>query len=577
MNFENQTRLIKMREQNPNDPIHLIYDSTLLNEKANKELLDFCTENDITPIDADQFKSKVKGLEAELYQFYKDEIQNLSNGGNLGVASDILRWLRESYLLGSYTDLDVPLNTNGVPKRVDLKVPLLLNIGSLKLLGNMEMLIVLNEYIALAEGQEQVAQKDIDRVHAGILEKLENYQSDYIEETEKALGNSNFLNRVLLGYMKNRAESLYIKLANDLRARALNERGGRTITSRELRGYANRIMSNPSNYLDFKRKQGEENQDVIKRLRNELRGELGFIKWLFFRSEYKQIQRQLKLSDTDFIDSMMKKEKSLYIKSIVVCTTGPISVAKSFFGTYVMTKDEVNEKVVPVAFSHYNLDKAFLSNNVIPMHQNAWGMLRYLGVDVGVLNDSSWLEEGMALQNVRQSKLLESKQDLEMNLPQKLAVLNGMIAAHLRKLEADDKGLFSFIFKSRRTAKIEALKAVMGCFDENQSFDIKQFRKAVSQFKPNVFDGSLSRETEYFITTLEELCHEAIVLRVARDKKLHMDPKFANNPMKDMLIPSVQKQSDAPETAPVHSKVFSEFVEPPKQGAFQSSIEMHLL
>lgn len=34
MNFENQTRLIAMREQCPTDPIHLIYDSALLNDQS---------------------------------------------------------------------------------------------------------------------------------------------------------------------------------------------------------------------------------------------------------------------------------------------------------------------------------------------------------------------------------------------------------------------------------------------------------------------------------------------------------------------------------------------------------------
>ncbi len=573
MNFENQTRLIKMREQNPNDPIHLIYDSTLLNAKANRELLDFCTENEITPVDAEQFKSRVTGQEARLYQLYKNEIEHLDNGGNLGVASDILRWLRESYLLGSYTDLDVPLNTKGFPKRVDLEVPLLLNIGSLKLLGNMEMLIVLNEYIALADGQEEVAQQDIERVQAGIADKLENYYSDYIEETEHALGNSNFLNRVLLGYMKNRAESLYIKLANDLRARALKELNVNSISSRELRAYASKIMSNSRSYLDFKRSGEETDHDVVVRLRNELKSQLGFIKWLFFRSEYKQIQKQLELNDEDFINSMMKKEKSLYIKSIVVCTTGPIAVAKSFFGTYVMTKDEVNKRAVPVSFSHYNLDQAFLSNNVIPMHQNAWGMLKYLGVDVGVLNDSSWLEEGMALQDARQAKLLETKQDLEMNLPQKLAAIKSGVAEHLSKLEVEDTGLFSFLFKSRRTAKIEALNAVLGCFDDNESFNIKQFRQAVSQFKPNVYDGLLSRDTETLINYIEELCHQAIVLRVSRDRKLHMKPQFYTNPMKDMLVATQQRQTDAAESEPVqHDKVFSDHVGPKTNTTVNTSL-----
>lgn len=564
MNFENQTRLIKMREKNPKDPIHLVYDSTLLNEKANGELIAFCVENDIAPVDAAQFKSELTGLEAALYTYYKDEITHLGQGGNLGVASDILRWLHTSYRRGSYTDLDVPLNTSKFPETVDIEVPLLLNIGSLKLLGDKEMLIVLNEYIALAEGQEHLAKADIDRVHAGILEKLEDYSSDYIEETEKALGTSSFLNRVLLGYMKNRAESLYIKLANDLRTRALQERGVKSITSRELRGYASEIMSTPERYIDFKRNEGESEQDVTKRLRKELASQLGFVKWLFFRSEYTEIQKQLELNDKQFIESMMKKEKSLYIKSIVVCTTGPIAVAKSFFGSYVMTKDEVDSKVVPVAFSHYDLHKAFLSNNVIPMHQNAWGMLQYLGVDVGVLNDSSWLEEGMALQDVRQKALLEKQKQLEEQLPQKLSTIHAMATEHLLKLQSEDKGWFGFLFRSRRAAKMELLSVTLSCFDEQQSFDIKRFRAAAAEFKPEAFDGLLSSETKFIYTKLETLCHEAIVLRVSRDKKMSMVPKPVSNPMAILSEADNKFKAGDDETPPMHTEVLCKSI--PKDG-----------
>ena len=75
MNFENQTRLIAIREKNPRDVIHLVYDSTMLNKQALHDLDVFCKENNIIPVDADTFKDKLQSpQEQELYECYKDEI-----------------------------------------------------------------------------------------------------------------------------------------------------------------------------------------------------------------------------------------------------------------------------------------------------------------------------------------------------------------------------------------------------------------------------------------------------------------------------------------------------------------------
>jgi glucosyltransferase Lgt1/2/3 len=208
----------------------------------------------------------------------------------------------------------------------------------------------------------------------------------------------------------------------------------------------------------------------------------------------------------------------------VICTTGPIEVANSLYDTYVMTSNDINKKVRPATFSHYNLHKAFLSKNVIPLHENPWSMLKFLGADVGELNDSSWLEEGMNLQQVRQQKLLEKQQQLRDGLPLLLVKTKCEIEAHLQKLEGDAKGWFGFWDRARRQAKIEAIKSVLECFDkENQTFDINRFRAQVEKMdKKTVFSGFFTRTTEALITHLEQFCHDSIVLRVAKDKKLSL-------------------------------------------------------
>ena len=144
---------------------------------------------------------------------------------------------------------------------------------------------------------------------------------------------------------------------------------------------------------------------MIARLRATFAAQLGFIKWFFFNKEYQNSQAALKQNDEGFLKYLMKKERSLYIKSIVICTTGPLVIAKSLFGDYVLTSAEFNEQATPMSFNHYYLKKAFQSQNSIPLHETVLGMLRFLGAADGDLNDSSWLEEGVTLQNEWQVKL----------------------------------------------------------------------------------------------------------------------------------------------------------------------------
>lgn len=538
MNFENQTRLIRMREKNPQDKIHLIFDSSLLNFKAREELQEFCTENDLIAVDADEFRDKLQtSNEQQLYKFYKDEIEHLHEGGNLGVASDILRCLSPSYRLGTYTDLDVPLDTAALPEVVEVDSPLLLNIGSLKLLGTKEMVIVLNELIAVVD--EEAAQDKINAIQAGLINKLTSYSSDYIKETESTLGKGGFLNRILVSYMKNREESMYIQKSTEI------WKSEHLPSSRELRAYINQIMTDKTKYLDFHKQSDQETNDsVIERLRNGLKANLGFIKWLFFRKEYNETKQLLAQDNDQFVASMMKKERSLYLKSIVICTTGPIEVTYSLFGNYILNSDEVESQARLMAFSHYGLDKAFLSNNVIPLHENAWGMLRYLGADVGELNDSSWLEEGVSLQEQRYKKLLEIQKDLENTLPSKMATMKHNIEAQMSQLKKETQGIFGFFRRDRKNAKINALQEILNCFETNpESFDIDAFREVLKSIKasPAVFSGYFFHRTEKLVLDLEKLCHQAIVYRVVKGRKISM----SMSQEQDEIIPDLGSVPEA--------------------------------
>jgi glucosyltransferase Lgt1/2/3 len=515
MNIENQTRLIAMREKNPTDAINLIYDSSLLNGYALTELDKFCVENDIIPFDANKFQNQLQSdYEKTLYSYYKDEIANLDNGGNLAVASDILRWIQPTYKLGTYTDLDFPIDTTSLPDSLTVDGPILLNIGSLKI-RKKELILANNDFVAVVD--EAAAKQQIEQVQAGIINKLSRYDTNFIEQSEKDLDNDSFLNYTFLSYMRNRTEAIYIQKSKTANM-ALNE-----LSSRKFRAHIHRIMANENEFLDFNRMSPNEvDRDVINRLRHETKKQLGFVKWLFFSNEYKEIKTMLSKDDDKFLEYLMKKERSLYLKSIVICTTGPIEIANSLFNGYVLDSQEVHTKAEPLSFNHYHLQKAFQSKNSIPMHENILGMLKFLGAADGELNDSSWLEEGIKLQGIRQKKLLDERQKFQSYLPFAMLSMQIGIEKHIRTLQKDDKGFFGVFRRSIRSAKIEALQRVLTCFDSD-TFDVVKFRSILNNLESRkrvVFYGFFSSRTQKLVEDLEELCHSSVIYRLTTNHKI---------------------------------------------------------
>ena len=66
----------------------------------------------------------------------------------------------------------------------------------------------------------------------------------------------------------------------------------------------------------------------------------------------------------------------------------------------------------------------------------------------------------------------------------------------------------------------------MDCYKQHgQSFDITQFKQVLEKIQLNkkeVFAGLFSSRTKNLVEGLEKLCTEAIVLRLAKDKKLQV-------------------------------------------------------
>lgn len=142
----NQLRLVKMRNLNPADTINLVYDSRLLSDEALANLKTFCQKHNIVVHDIPKkiipfCKTKE---EEKLIQLYQDEIFNLEQGGNLGVASDLLRMLEAVYSLGTYSDFDVHIDTKKLPPLIQIKEPFLFSFDKKNVLFCTDILIIAN-------------------------------------------------------------------------------------------------------------------------------------------------------------------------------------------------------------------------------------------------------------------------------------------------------------------------------------------------------------------------------------------------------------------------------------------------
>ena len=117
----NQMRLALMRELNPNIVLQLIHCKDLLNDSAKTELAHFCREFDILCIDlpisssekVSAYRSKLSSVDAKLYDIARDQLQNLNQGGNPAIASDLIRLMYLEH--GIYSDFDTSLDLPNYP------------------------------------------------------------------------------------------------------------------------------------------------------------------------------------------------------------------------------------------------------------------------------------------------------------------------------------------------------------------------------------------------------------------------------------------------------------------------------
>jgi glucosyltransferase Lgt1/2/3 len=555
MNFENQTRLIDIRFNNPKAQLSLVYDSTLLNPQAQQDLALFCQENSIDPIDANTFYDmELTEKEKTLLTFYKDEITHLTNGGNLGVASDILRVLPPTYRQGTYSDLDAPVDTHALPDVIEVDSPLLLNMGSLKLFGQKELIYAVNELIAVVD--EEGARLYLEKLHKGMIKQLTEFKSDLIDKSINDVSQNSYIRALATRLYKGRPDAVYIDKSNELTPPDNNR------SSRNLRTYIYDMTSDSAKYIEFHRQTPDEDeQDVIKRLREEVRAQAGITQWLFARAEYNNAKQMLALDDEAFVQAHMAKERSFYLRFIVLCTTGPLEMTNSLFNSLIVTKDYIDENVKQMTFRHYGVDKEFAVCIQIPLHASIGDIFELLNKDVGINSDASWLPEGISNIQEREKAMRARQEVLRTGLAEELAESKKHIEAYRDTLQNRQDGWFGFIFHSRRQAKIDALNKVLGCFDNDAgTLDIRKFKNALEDIKPNekvIFAGYFSSNTKQLIKGLEKLCREAVVLSVTKDQMPSFTTsKQSPNPMSKLLTGPTSSTSESSTTAkPTDAKV----------------------
>lgn len=541
LNLENQIRLIQMREKNPHDHIHFIYAGSLLNKTALKDQDIFCQEYNIIPIDADS-KNIQQHLqnqtERKLYEYYKDEILNLNKGGNPAVASDILRWLSPIYSLGTYTDFDFPIDTTNLPKQLTVNSPLIMNIGSLKILGNY-FILVNNDFIWCSPDSNALIQK----IQKHLIKKLENYDNDFIEEIiTKTFNNKQGLLFKIFSYLKNysRTEAIYIEKSKQIIQKKSS--------SRQLRAFICDVMSDKENFIVFHKTDPKETKDEIaEKLKCELSKQLKLVKLLFFKAEYNEIKNALKKNNDEFINYMMARELNFYIKSIVICTTGPLALSNALFTTCIIAKDEFKKRILPFSFRTYNLHSAFKSPNSIPNNFNILQMLKFLGTQEGNLNDSSWLNSGKKLQKVREEKLLQQKNEFIKTFAVQINNLLEIIKKRISALEnKQDHAVyikFNYQYKKRQQ-EINILCECLNCFDTtNKYIDTQKYKAVVQknelhQFKNFLIYSNLKR----LLNTLDNLVYKAKIFRLTKNKKIYFaSVNYSPQNAKSALPEQIQK------------------------------------
>jgi len=416
LNPENQLRLVKMRTDNPTDLIHFIFAKALLSENALKDLVHFCSKHHIRPIALEEEvfpQCSTDPDEASLANLCQEEIRALGRGGNLGAASDMLRWVKPVYSLGVYSDFDVTINTNGLPETISVAAPILMKLGSLQLpiagltQNDLETIALNNDSIAVV-GDDPETYRKIKNIQRAMVQAYTtpNYEpyydnlftsvSQYVsKQTSAKVGAAvatSFLTSLPdFACVQNIAQQIlqipdYHPIA--IRRNILE----RTIPAFKL-DHPDAIAAN--------RKEIEQIIQSNPNMNPNLRAEFS---------------KRLTLSDAAFVQDLEESRYAVFFKATVINTTGPLALSASLFEKVALSASEVDRVIAPFSFQSYGLDKAFFSLNHVSFHSNSQDILTLLesrGGKVGCIGDAAWTAAGAVAVKQREQTMDKAARTLQ--------------------------------------------------------------------------------------------------------------------------------------------------------------------
>lgn len=468
LNIENQLRLIKMREINPEDEIHFIYDHRLLTPAALDKLNLFCQKYRLIPKDMEQdiIPACHTQEELNLISIYQEEITHLQDGGNLAVASDITRWLQPVYTLGTYADFDVFVDTRQAPLIVLIEKPLLLSLGSVKISMDLESIVLNNDTIAVADIDDALAdiQKIQRTIYAYCLRPSENNSGYYIYARVNDLNTCQIL-------------QAYFHISNGS-------------NGREARSRIMEITKDNLSMARFLSPLNIPEDCLINHAASVNRSGMVMANVL---SPNASLDSFISIEDNEaFIQKLRLDLRLKFLKESVVHSSGPSALIMALFRPFIYPASDI-EEISLSSFANYGLNKVFVSKNYFPFHCSSEEVMHVLTTNkIGALCDASWLDEGQKEVRAREENISKAtvtiqrfyhrNKDLSrQHLPNDFLEMRNKIQQHILKIESDLAGTFGFYRQHQRCEKIKALKGILSHFDEHH-FNVNAFKSALESY-----------------------------------------------------------------------------------------------
>lgn len=540
LNIENQMRLAKMRADCPGDEIHFIYSATLLNSKSLENLQQFCKKYDLIPlsIESDLLPLCVDDQEKKLAACIKQEIAHMTICGDPATVSDILRWLSPVYQLGTYSDFDVQIRTRTLPSECAVSRPFLLELGSIAISNSVHSIYLNNDIISIID--PVAARTTIQATQKKLLSAFEkpalynfHYHVDEVNTSGKKhlssfryillaeyLKKNRFEAADLEGYKATLSESQQSHFTLFMRQSLINEKALGLITYCKKTLRLNEQEEAASS---------DDDAEIIKSTANLYRIVLkeDTTLWRWLTSSGEDFQASIEKSEMDDEELCQLVYENYFhqlLRELTLLTTGPKAILSAIFEQSIMSKETIDSKICPFAFSHYKLDSAFHSNQSFPFNTSNSTVQKKLACKVGILNDASWLEMGAKFQLERQEKMIVANTKIQRFFKQKkiskrlsissdLKSIFNKINHRIQQLEMSRTSFLKNIISPFNEQELLLLKKILLNFSDH-SFNARAFRESIPTYREADLMGYYLHygEIKSILDSLEVLSRQASCL-----------------------------------------------------------------